>query len=106
MLVLGADAPSIMAAHGRAAIGIVAKGVGIVAGLLLWGFGLWWLALAVLITWRYSRAGIPFNLGWWGYIFPLAVFTLATIWIVVAAKTLAGAWKGELFVSPCIAPPG
>ncbi len=28
---------------------------------------------------------------------------LAMMWILVAAKTLAGAWKGHLFVSPCIA---
>ncbi|OZA55732.1 MAG: C4-dicarboxylate ABC transporter, partial [Sphingomonadales bacterium 39-62-4] len=74
------------------------------------------------------RAGIPFNLGWWGYTFPLGVFTVATfrlgttlnlaffgivgtaltlalalMWIVVAAKTLIGGWRGNLFVSPCIA---
>jgi tellurite resistance protein TehA-like permease len=106
---------------------VVAQGIGTIAGLAL-GFGLWWLALASLITWRYWRAGIPFNLGWWGYTFPLGVFTVATfrlgttlnlaffgivgtaltlalalMWIVVAAKTLIGGWRGNLFVSPCIA---
>jgi hypothetical protein len=25
------------------------------------------------------------------------------MWIIVAAKTLAGAYRGNLFVSPCIA---
>ena len=128
MLVLGGDAPAIMAGHGLADVGTVAQGIGTIAGLLLWGFGLWWLALASLITWRYWRAGIPFNLGWWGYTFPLGVFTVATfrlgttlnlaffgivgtaltlalalMWIVVAAKTLIGGWRGNLFVSPCIA---
>ena len=128
MLVLGGDAPAIMAAHGLADVGDVAQGIGTIAGLLLWGFGLWWLALASLITWRYWRAGIPFNLGWWGYTFPLGVFTVATfrlgttlhlaffgivgtvltlalalMWMVVAAKTLIGGWRGNLFVSPCIA---
>ena len=44
-------------------IGTVAQGVGVVAGAALWGFGLWWLLLATLITARYFRAGIPFNLG-------------------------------------------
>jgi tellurite resistance protein TehA-like permease len=105
-------------------------GIGVVAGLLLWGFGLWWLALATLITIRYWRAGVPFNLGWWGYTFPLGVYTVATfrlgttlnlgffgivgtvltvalaaMWLLVGAKTLAGAWRGNLFVSPCIATP-
>lgn len=128
MLLFGSAAPQIMAAHGLGTIGTVAKGLGAVAGLTLWGFGLWWLLLATLITLRYWRAGVSFNLGWWGYTFPLGVYTAATfklaavfdlalfdvigtllaialavMWTVVAAKTLAGAWKGHLFVSPCIA---
>ena len=130
LLVLGADAPAILGAHGLVEVGLVAQGLGAVGGILLWGFGLWWVALAALITLRYWRAGIPFNLGWWGYTFPLGVFAVATfrlgatldlaalgvigtvltaaltlMWLVVAAKTLAGAWQGHLFVSPCIATP-
>lgn len=130
MLLLGGDAPTIFMANGLATIGSVAQGIGVVAGLTLWGFGLWWLTLALLITVRYWRAGIPFNLGWWGYTFPLGVYTVATfrlavtlhmhffdgvasvltvvlaiMWLVVMGKTLAGAWKGHLFVSPCIATP-
>ena len=65
MLVMGSDAPAIFAAHGLAAVGAVAQGVGVLGGVLLWGFGLWWLFLAILITIRYFRAGVPFNLGWW-----------------------------------------
>lgn len=79
MLVMGGDAPGIFAAHGLAAVGVVAQGVGVLGGLLLWGFGLWWLFLAILITIRYFRAGVPFNLGWWGYTFPLGVYTVATL---------------------------
>ncbi|MFS0771158.1 TDT family transporter [Sphingomonas sp. 1P08PE] len=130
MLVLGADAPAILAANGLGQIGAVAQGIGTIAGLLLWGFGLWWLALAALITIRYWRAGISFNLGWWGYTFPLGVYTVATfklgttlqlgffgivgtvltvalaaMWLLVGAKTVAGGWRGNLFVSPCIATP-
>jgi hypothetical protein len=71
------NAPAILAAHGLADVGSVAQGIGVVAGLCLWGFGLWWLALATL-TIRYWRAGVPFNLGWWGYTFPLGVYTVAT----------------------------
>ena len=128
MLVLGSDAPAILAAQRPGQIGAVAQGIGTIAGLLLWGFGLWWLALATLITIRYWRAGIPFNLGWWGYTFPLGVYTVATfklgttlqlgffgivgtvltialaaMWLLVGAKTVAGGWRGNLFVSPCIA---
>ena len=130
MLVLGGAAPAIFAANGLGGIGVVAQGIGTIGGLLLWGFGLWWLALATLITIRYWRAGVPFNLGWWGYTFPLGVYavatfrlgttlhlgffgivgavltvTLAAMWLLVAMKTLAGAWQGNLFVSPCIATP-
>ena len=28
---------------------------------------------------------------------------LTAMWLLVGAKTLAGGWKGHLFVSPCIA---
>jgi len=128
MLLLGADAPAIFAANGLPGIGDIAAGLGLVAGITLWGFGLWWMLMAVLITLRYLRAGIPFNLGWWGFTFPLGVYSLATLklastlslmffsligtllvvglalmWLIVSTRTVQGAWRGELFVSPCIA---
>ncbi|MBD0679902.1 TDT family transporter [Pseudomonas sp. PSB11] len=128
MLLLGADAPAIFAANGLSGVGEIAAGLGLVAGIALWGFGLWWMLMAVLITLRYLRAGIPFNLGWWGFTFPLGVYSLATLklastlhlvffsvfgcvlvsllivmWLIVAKRTVQGAWRGELFVSPCIA---
>ena len=128
MLLMGADAPAIFAAHGLAEVGAVAAGIGVIAGLLFWGLGLWWMLLALLITARYARTGIPFNLGWWGFTFPLGVYALATLklasllqleffsvfgsvlvvalalmWLIVAKRTVQGAYKGELFVSPCIA---
>ena len=128
MLVLGADAPAVFAANGLPGVGEIAGGVGLVAAIALWGFGLWWMLMAVLITLRYLRSGIPFNLGWWGFTFPLGVYALATLklgstlhlsffsgmgvvlvaalaamWLIVASRTVKGAWRGELFVSPCIA---
>ncbi|SDQ47518.1 TDT family transporter [Pseudomonas sp. B21-012] len=128
MLLLGADAPAIFAANGLGSLGEIARGLGLIAGIVLWGAGLWWLLTAVLITLRYIRHGMPFNLGWWGFTFPLGVYTLATLklaawlglgfflhmgmllvlalaamWLLVTALTLRGAWRGELFVSPCIA---
>jgi C4-dicarboxylate transporter/malic acid transport protein len=128
MLLLGSEAPAIFAANGLASVGTMAEGIGLVAGIVLWGFGLWWMLLAVLITLRYLRSGIPFNLGWWGFTFPLGVYATATLklaavlhlqffavmgeglvvclallWLLVMSRTLRGAWRGELFVSPCIA---
>ncbi len=128
MLLLGADSPAIFAANGLSGIGEIASGLGLVAGIILWGFGLWWMLMAVLITLRYLRRGIPFNLGWWGFTFPLGVYSLATLklgstlhlvffsgfglvlvallavlWLIVGSRTLRGAYKGELFVSPCLA---
>ncbi|KAF2393682.1 TDT family transporter [Pseudomonas frederiksbergensis] len=128
MLLLGADAPAIFAANGLPGMGEIAAGLGLVAGITLWGFALWWMLIAVLITVRYLRAGIPFNLGWWGFTFPLGVYSLATLklastlnltffsvfgcvlvallavmWLIVGKRTVQGAWRGELFVSPCIA---
>jgi C4-dicarboxylate transporter/malic acid transport protein len=128
LLLLGADAPHAFAAAGLAEVGRVAAGIGVIGGAMLWGYGLWWLALAVLMTVHYIREGMPFNLGWWGFIFPLGVYTVGTLalarathlnflfavggvlivclfgfWAVVATRTLRGAWHGTLFVSPCLA---
>ncbi|HXA38395.1 MAG TPA: TDT family transporter [Phenylobacterium sp.] len=127
LLVLGGAAPAIFAANGLGDYGAAARGIGLVGGLLLWAYGLWWAAMAVLITLRYLREGLPFNLGWWGYTFPVGVYTvctlklaallpiptfgvfgaalviaLAAIWLVVGARTVRGVWRGELFVSPCL----
>ncbi|WP_295473777.1 TDT family transporter [uncultured Pseudomonas sp.] len=128
MLLLGSHAPSVFAAQGLPAVATVAAGLGLIAGVLFWGLGAWWMILAMLITARYLREGIAFNLGWWGYTFPLGVYALTTLklgyelhsaffqdlgtglvamlvvmWAVVGCRTLKGAWRGELFVSPCIA---
>ena len=127
MLLLGGDAPMIFAANGLPGMGEVASGLGLVTGITLWGFGFWWMLMALLITARYLREGIPFNLGWWGFTFPLGVYALTTLklasllglaffsvfgcglvallvvmWLIVGWRTLVGAWHGELFVSPCI----
>lgn len=128
MLVLGQAAPAIFTAAGLGQYGDAARGIGLIGGLLLWAYGLWWAAMAVLITLRYLRQGLPFNLGWWGYTFPLGVFSVATLklgtllpipafnlfgmalvaallvlWLIVGARTVRGAWRGDLFVAPCLA---
>ncbi|MFY9657149.1 MAG: C4-dicarboxylate ABC transporter, partial [Methylocystis sp.] len=127
LALLGADAPSIFAANGFGGLGDVALGLGIIGATLMWGYGVWWLSLAVLKTLRYFNEGLPFNLGWWGFTFPLGVYSLATLalarathlaffsviggclvaclaafWIVVTSRTLKGAWTLSLFVAPCL----
>jgi C4-dicarboxylate transporter/malic acid transport protein len=128
LLVLGADSPAVFTANGLSGVGEIASGLGLLGGVILWGVGVWWCLMALLITARYLRDGIPFNLGWWGFTFPLGVFALTTLklgavlhlaffsvlgcalvaalavlWLVTMKRTAGGAYRGELFVSPCIA---
>ncbi|TVY82994.1 Sulfite efflux pump SSU1 [Lachnellula suecica] len=90
----------------------------------MWGFGLVWLFFALASI---SRSRFPFNMGWWGFTFPLGVFTvstatigkelpstffkvLATIfsiavilwWIMVAVGSVKEALVGELLFAPCL----
>lgn len=76
------------------------------------GFGIWW-AVFSLVDLRRIRAGggIPFHMGWWGYVFPIAAMALAisivaeimefspiigvvvtaiasAVWLMVAIKTV------------------
>ncbi|KAF2761031.1 hypothetical protein EJ05DRAFT_461677 [Pseudovirgaria hyperparasitica] len=98
--------------------------VGIMIALLMWGAGLAWLFFAVASI---SRSKFPFNIGWWGFTFPLGVYTVATttlaqelpslffkvlgtifsltvvvLWIIVASRTIERSWSGEIFKAPCI----
>jgi tellurite resistance protein TehA-like permease len=100
---------------------------GLMAALLLWGFGIWWLCMAVFFTLRYLGEGLPYNMGWWGFTFPLgvydsstyllfkdthylpflvlgAVFTvmLAFFWVLVTQRSFVGMWTGSLFRAPCL----
>ena len=83
-------------------------------------------AVLTVVQWR---RGLPFNLGWWGFTFPVGVFVAATytlgadtgvtaftmlatlltsavagIWLVVIARSLHGLWHGHLVQAPCLAP--
>jgi C4-dicarboxylate transporter/malic acid transport protein len=126
LLLLGEQAPRVLIGAQMVQIGRAANGVGVVGAAILWGFGLWWLLLALLITLRYLREGLPFNMGWWAFTFPIGVYSLATLtlgrmtglflfevlgaafvlmllafWLIVSGRTLHGAYHGHLFVSPC-----
>lgn len=104
-----------------------AQMAGLMIALLLWGFGLWWMCMAIFFTLRYLREGLPFNMGWWGFTFPLGVFNAATylladktgfwvfqplgavftillafFWVIVTRKSFLGMWTGRLFRAPCL----
>lgn len=131
LLSMGQAAPAAFAATPLAGAATLARDLGLFGGLALWGAGLWWLVIASLFTRHYIRDNMPFNLGWWGFTFPLGVFTLATfelqaltglagfaligvvltvqlsaVWALVLSRTLAGVWRGELFQAPCLGGPG
>jgi len=47
--------------------------------LLLWGFGLIWYLISIVLTLRKAFfENIPYTMGWWAFTFPLAAFALAT----------------------------
>lgn len=98
---------------------------GFYLAMIMWGFGLCWLVLALATIYKTSR--FPFNMGWWGFTFPLGVYTVSTttlgselpsaffrvlgtifsvsvtlLWIVVAVGTLKRAYSGQIFVAPCL----
>ena len=50
--------------------------LGFMTALLLWAFGLVWLFFALASIIRCKK--FPFNIGWWGFTFPLGAYALAT----------------------------
>jgi len=51
--------------------------LGFQVALILWSFGLVWLFFASASI-AYSRT-FPFNIGWWGFTFPLGGFAASTV---------------------------
>ena len=48
--------------------------IGFVVALILWGFAIVWFVVATLmiaLAW-----GFPFNMGWWGFVFPVGQCSL------------------------------
>ncbi len=91
--------------------------------LVIWGFGLFWLIIATssIVFSAKQEKGLKFSMGWWGFTFPLGVFTTATLqfgtemdsgafkimgtiltilililWLFVGAMTTARAWTGVM----------
>lgn len=126
LLLLGIQAPNVLAFIQMQQMGEIFQYAGIFSSLILVGFGLWWLGIAILTTLTHIK-DLPFNLGWWGLTFPIGVFTLAilnlgyqlhfdliihfgygfatalmVLWLMVATRTAKGFYHGNLFFSPCL----
>ena len=100
----------------------------VIFGLIIWGFGVWWLMHGVLaVGLRCAQGHLSFNMGFWGFVFPLGVFASATValgralpsaffgylamvlivmvvvlWLLVAYGTLHGALTGSALSAPCL----
>lgn len=106
------------------AAGQVLYTAGLMLALIMWGFRIVWLFFALASI---SRSRFPFNLGWWGFTFPLGVYTIATttlakelpslffkvlgtilsaivilLWIVVSLGTIRYTLLKRVPQAPCI----
>ncbi|KAF8320764.1 hypothetical protein DL93DRAFT_2052461 [Clavulina sp. PMI_390] len=96
--------------------------VSIIVAFVLWGVGFFWLCNAIMAIFEVMcRQKVPFNMGWWGFTFPVGVFATATTslgreldstalniagtfislcvvvsWGFVATKTVILRWEGSL----------
>ncbi|PUA82908.1 TDT family transporter [Nocardioides currus] len=118
---LGATATSVLPAP----YGTAFEAAGLVFGVPMWGFAMLWTALAITITVRTARAGMPFALTWWSFTFPVGtvvtgtsglaaatgahLFTGAAVlfyvgllvaWGTVAVRTTHGVYRGHLLKAP------
>lgn len=133
-IVLGPIGQSITAAHhlGTVAPGVLGTTYGtafhafsLVYGIPLWGFAMLWLAIAVTLTARTARQGLPFSLTWWSFTFPVGTVVTGTsglaqltgnhvlqvaagalfvlllgAWALVAVRTARGVHTGSLLKKP------
>lgn len=110
--------------HARS-LGLVAEtGLFSIGAAALWGFGMWILGIILIIcVHQLRRGGIPFSLGWWAFVFPLAAYTIGSqklalrfpsaltrgyallltasliaLWFHILVNTLRGVARGTLFM--------
>lgn len=50
-----------------------------VLAFLLWGFGIWWVIIAIAMTIYYiKKLKLPYAMSWWAFTFPLGAYVAAT----------------------------
>jgi C4-dicarboxylate transporter/malic acid transport protein len=104
-----------------------ARGAGGLWALLLWGLAFWWWIVALVSVGFTIQEKVPFNLGWWGSVFPTGVLAVATVtigikfdllgfkvmgailtiiqvcmWLFIYIFTAQGVIRGTLFYAPCL----
>lgn len=73
----------------------VQSAVFIVFGLLFWGFAVWWVVMASLLTLAARRRGmLPFALSWWGFTFPLGAFVICSFRLSTLSGIESVGWVG------------
>ncbi len=94
-----------------------------VLAFLFWGFGIWWVIMAIVLTLHYiKRLKLPYAMSWWAFTFPLGAYVASThtisllfgiqlidyigfalylllviFWIVTFLRTFTCAYHGTLF---------
>ncbi|WP_245778293.1 TDT family transporter [Lentzea xinjiangensis] len=97
-IVLGPLGQSITAANLLAGVPVLPgqTAFGVLFGTITWGFALLWAAIAVVVTVRTARGGLPFALTWWSFVFPLG--TLVTGTSALAARVPSAVFTGVAVV--------
>ncbi|KAJ1735875.1 hypothetical protein LPJ61_000319 [Coemansia biformis] len=124
-LSLGTVAQEALGQQHLGSLGSTMLHLGIITGLLSWGSAAFWAVHAVFsVVYQRWSAAIPFNMGWWSLVFPLGVFAsltaalgaalemwffilafcgfvgvLVVLWLLVMARTIVGAWTGEILAA-------
>jgi len=103
------------------------------ASWILWSMGVAWVLISIISIYAIARKNtIPFSLGYWGLIFPNAVFALLSVqlgdvlespffnvfgalwscitfalWLYIFFRSIPAVLNTSIFVAPCLAiPPG
>ena len=92
-------------------------------GFIFWGFGIWWVLVAIFLTLHYiKKLNLKYEMSWWAFIFPLGAFVGAThnissifkievidyigfvlyfllffLWLITLSKTLYYSFSGKVF---------
>ena len=66
--------------------------VGVMMGLILWGFAIVWFVVAVMMISLSGR--FPFNMGWWGFIFPIGEYYILSSTLDIKKTTGASFMVG------------
>lgn len=129
---IGAGAIALISTAETAVMLEIIKNTGTVCilGTVLWGLGFWALLQNIVIMRHYLKQGpIPFSLSWWAFVFPVAIYAMATIrishyvnsilleyyagfltllliffWIISFVRTLQGVMNRSIFAAHTPAP--